>query len=143
MPVRAQFGPLACAATAVSLALTLGLAGCTNSQSSINARPHTGTATASPVDGVQQVTIEVGADDRFHPSTIVVHRGKVRIVVKHDADGAPHDLKVSGLPGAYVPTLGSGQTGSVSFTAPAPGNYGFVCTIHAKLGMTGTMVVKP
>lgn len=139
MPVRARLALLACAA----LAVPTTLAGCTNSQSSINSRPHTGTATASPVGGVQQVTIEVGADDRFHPSTIVVHRGKVRIVVKHDADGAPHDLQVADLPGAYVPTMGSGQTRSVSFTAPAPGNYRFVCTIHAKLGMTGTLVVKP
>jgi plastocyanin len=133
--VRARLGLFACVA--------LALAACSNSQSSINARPHTGTATASPVGGVQQVTIEVGADDRFHPSTIVVHPGRVRIVVRHDAAGAPHNLQVTDLPGAFVPTMGSGQTRSVSFTAPAPGNYGFVCTIHAKLGMTGTLVVKP
>jgi plastocyanin len=129
---------IACAAAAV-----LALAGCTNTESPINRRPHTGSASASTVNGVQQVTITVGEDDRFHPSTIVVHRGKVEIVLKHDAEGAPHDWSLSGFPGAYVPTTSGGQTRTASFMAPSPGNYQFVCTIHAKLGMNGTLVVKP
>jgi len=129
---------VACAAAAALL-----MAGCTNTQSPINAHPHTGTETASPVNGVQQVTITVGVDDRFHPSTIVVHRGKVEIVLKHDAEGAPHDWSLDGFPAAYVPTTTGGQTRTASFTAPSPGKYQFVCTIHAKLGMTGTLVVEP
>jgi len=133
MPVRLRLGLFACAA--------LALAGCTNSQSSVNARPKTGTATATPVNGVQQVTIEVGADDRFHPSTIVVHPGRVKITLKHDAAGAPHNLSISQL-SVFVPTIDSGRTSSSSFTAPAPGKYQFVCTLHAKLGMTGTLVVE-
>jgi plastocyanin len=127
---------------APALAAALLLAGCTNSASPINSRAHTGTATAAPVHGVQQVTIHVGADDRFHPSTIVVHPGRVEIVLKHDADGAPHDWSLSGFPSAYVPTTNSGQTRTASFVAPAPGKYQFVCTIHAKLGMNGTLVVE-
>jgi plastocyanin len=129
---------VACAA-----AVVLGLAGCSNSQSPINRRPHTGTATASMVNGVQQLTITVGQDDRFHPSTLVVHRGKVEIVLKHDAEGAPHDWSLTGFPVAYVPTTTGGQTHTASFMAPSPGSYRFVCTIHSKLGMTGTLVVKP
>ena len=86
MHARRRLGLLACAA--------LALAGCSNGSSPINARPHTGTATASAVGGVQKVTVEVGADDRFHPSTIVVHPGKVEIVLKHDAAGAPHNLSI-------------------------------------------------
>ena len=128
---------------AVVAAAVLGVAGCSNSQSPINSSPHTGTATASVVNGVQQVTITVGADDRFHPSTIVVHRGKVEIVLKHDPDGAPHDWSLTGFPAAYVPTATGGQIRTASFTAPSPGKYGFVCTIHSKLGMTGTLVVEP
>jgi plastocyanin len=127
---------------ACALAAVLLVAGCTNNSSPINRRAHTGTATAAPVDGVQRVTIEVGADDRFHPSTIVVHPGRVEIVLKHDADGAPHDWSLTGFPTAYVPTASSGQTRMTTFTAPAPGRYQFVCTIHAKLGMNGTLVVE-
>lgn len=129
--------PLACALAAVLL-----VAGCSNGSSPINARPHAGTETASPVNGVQRVTIEVGADDRFHPSTIVVHPGRVEIVLKHDDAGAPHDWSLTGFPGAYVPVANGGQTRTASFTAPAPGRYQFVCTIHAKLGMNGTLVVE-
>jgi len=135
MSARACLGLLACAASV--------LAGCTNSQSSVNSRPHTGTATASSVGGVQQVTIEVGVDDRFHPSTIVVHPGRVQIVLKHDAAGAPHNLSIGNPVNVFVPTIDSGRSESTSFTAPAPGKYQFVCTLHAKLGMTGTLVVKP
>lgn len=124
-------------------AAALALVGCSNSQSPINRRPHTGSATASMVNGVQQVTVTVGQDDRFHPSTLVVHRGKVEIVLKHAAEGAPHDWSLTGFPVAYVPVTTGGQTRTASFMAPSPGNYRFVCTIHAKLGMTGTLVVKP
>ena len=125
------------------VAVAAALAACSNSESPVNRRPHTGTATASSANGVQQVTLEVGADDRFHPSTIVVHRGKVQIVLKHDSAGGPHDWSLDGFPGAYVPTTQPDETRQVSFEAPAPGKYRFVCTIHAKLGMTGTLVVKP
>ena len=135
MDARRRLGLVACAA--------LVLAGCSNGSSPINARPHTGTATATVVGGVQKVTIEVGADDRFHPSTIVVHRGKVEIVLKHDAAGAPHNLSIGAPLNIFVPTIDGGQTQSSSFIAPSPGKYQFVCTIHAKLGMTGTLVVKP
>lgn len=124
-------------------AATAALSACSNDQSPVNRRPHTGTATASTVGGVQQVTLEVGADDRFHPSTIVVHRGKVQIVLKHESTGGPHDWSLDGFPGAYVPTTQPDETRTARFEAPSPGNYRFVCTIHAKLGMTGTLVVKP
>ncbi len=99
----------------------LALAACTNGSSSVNRTPHNGTGTASPVDGVQQITLTVGADDRFHPSTIVVHRGRVEITLKHDDAGAPHDWSLSGFPGDYVPIVNGGQTQSKTFTAPAPG----------------------
>lgn len=135
MPVRR----LAVWLTAAGLAL----AGCSNGSSPVNRAPHTGTATPTVVNGVQQVTLEVGADDRFHPSTIVVHRGKVEVTLKHDDSGAPHDWSLTGFPGAYVPIVNGGQSRSVSFMAPSPGSYPFVCTIHAKLGMTGTLVVRP
>jgi plastocyanin len=131
------------AAFAVPALLALVLTGCSNGSSSVNRAPHAGTATATPVDGVQRVTLTVGEDDRFHPSTIVVHRGRVQITLKHDDAGAPHDWSLTGFPGDYVGIVNGGQTRSTTFTAPAPGTYPFVCTIHAKLGMTGSLVVRP
>jgi plastocyanin len=102
------------------------------------------TPKASAVGGVQQITISTGADRRFHPSTFTVHPGKVRIVLTNKpppAGGAPHTLKVNAFAPGFVPETPAGQSNSVTFTAPSPGRYSFVCTIHAAQGQTGTMIV--
>jgi plastocyanin len=116
-------------------------------QAEVNTRPHTGTGTATPAsDGVQQVSVDTGVDLRFHPSTLVVHPGKVRIVLVNTAKpgvGPPHNLTFDGLPGAdSVPDVQAGYEASATFIAPAPGTYSFVCTIHANQGQTGKLIVK-
>lgn len=123
--------------------LLLAVASCSNSESAVNRRPHTGTATASTVAGVQTVTIEAGDDYRFHPSTIVVHPGTVKIILKHTGTGGPHDWSLTGFPADFVPLTPAGQTSQASFVAPSPGKYQFVCTIHSRQGQTGTLVVTP
>lgn len=136
--------PVASAARAATLAATLlALAACSNRESALNREPYSGRATATPVNGTQEITLRVGADDRFHPSTIVVHPGRVRIVLKHGPDGAPHDFELTKFPGDYVTLTSIGQTHAATFTAPKPGRYQFICTIHQPQGMVGTMIVKP
>jgi plastocyanin len=128
----------------VLVALTL-LVSCSNRESPTNKRPQSGVGTATAVDGVQQVTMTSGVDLRFHPSTLIVHPGKVRIVLVNASKpgaGPPHNVIFSGLPGADVPLATAGQTQSVTFTAPAPGTYNFVCSIHALQGQTGKLIVK-
>jgi plastocyanin len=131
------------AAALVALAV---VSGCSNREAPSNKRGHTGTATASAAaDGVQQVTITSDVDLRFHPSTIVVHRGRVRIVLENTAkpgSGPPHNLQVTGLPGAFIGTTVAGTAQSVTFTAPAPGTYTFVCLIHAAQNQTGKLIVR-
>ncbi|MEO6703303.1 MAG: cupredoxin domain-containing protein [Jatrophihabitantaceae bacterium] len=124
------------------MAAALPLAGC-QTQSAINREPHTGSTTASATDGVQQVTITTDQSYRFSPSTITVHPGKVKITLSHTGTGAPHDWSLSGFPADNVGLVTPGQTKSVEFTAPAPGRYTFVCTIHIAQGQTGTLVVLP
>jgi plastocyanin len=127
------------------LVATVLLAACTNAEPTINKAPHPGVSTASSNGGVQQVRVTTGVDLRFHPSTIVVHPGKVRIVLVNDTGkgvGPPHDLDILGIPGATVPLVQPRQTREVTFTAPSPGRYHFVCTIHAKQGQTGVLVVR-
>jgi len=129
------------ALTAVA-ALTL-LTGCVR-QPEVNARPHPGTETASIVGGVQLVTVRAGVDLRFNPSTIVVHPGRVRIVLVNTAEpgaGPPHDVTFSGLPSGDVPLTSAGRESAVTFTAPAAGTYHFVCSIHARQGQTGMLIV--
>jgi plastocyanin len=131
----------ACALIAATLALVTACA----RTAEVNTRPHLGTTTAAPVNGVQQVVLKSGTDLRFHPSTIVVHPGMVRLVldnISRPGVGPPHDITFDGLPFADVPTTQAGQAQSVTFTAPAPGTYNFVCSIHANQGQSGKLIVK-
>ncbi|MEO9137959.1 MAG: cupredoxin domain-containing protein [Jatrophihabitans sp.] len=117
--------------------------GCSNTNSPVEGTS-SGTATATVQNGVQVVTLTTGNDLRFHPSTIVVHPGKVKVVLKNTAaSGPPHNLLVTGFPADFVPTVGAGRESSATFVAPAPGSYGFVCTIHEAQGQKGTLVVEP
>ena len=85
----------------------------------------------------------VGPTFRFDPSTITVHRGQVKITLHHLGTGAPHDWQLTGFPAAQIPILSDNQTQSVTFMAPSPGKYQFVCSIHLNQGQTGTMIVLP
>ncbi len=130
--------------TALVLAsLLLLVAGCSNRQAAVNRRPQVGTATASSVNGEQQITIDVDDTYRFHPDTITVHPGSVKVILVHQGTGAPHDFEVVGIPADFVPAVSGGHTQSATFIAPAPGRYEFVCTFHVAQGQTGTLVVLP
>ncbi len=122
----------------------LTLAGCSNTQPAVSKNPHTGNETATTVAGVQQVVLTSGPDLRFHPSTITVHPGKVRITLKNIAPngGPPHNLDGAKVSGLLIGEVDAGQTQSTTFTAPAPGRYRFVCTFHVAQGQTGTLVVE-
>jgi plastocyanin len=118
------------------------LAGCSNRSASINRRPQSsGSVTASVVDGVQQVTIYAGDTYRFSPDVITVHPGLIRVTLVHTGTGAPHDLQVLGFPADFVPLVSPKGTSTATFTAPAPGRYTFVCTIHQAQGQVGTLIV--
>ena len=113
---------------------------CSNQQAPVNRGPHEGSATASLVAGVQQVLVQAGDTFRFAPSTITVHPGTVRIVLANVGQGAPHNWTLASL-GVGTPLTAAGRSAAVTFTAPAPGTYTYVCTIHEKQGQTGTLVV--
>lgn len=131
-------------AVAVAGTLTAALvAGCSNTKGPATREPYSGSATATVVGGVQQVTLTVGPSFRFAPSTITVRPGRVKLTLHHTGTGSPHDWQLSVVPGAYIPEIGDNETQSVSFTAPAPGKYQFVCTIHLRQGQTGTLIVLP
>jgi plastocyanin len=123
--------------------VALGVSGCSNTEAGVNRRPHSGSASATLVNGMQQVTVEATDTYRFDPSTIVVHPGPVRIVLVNTGHGAPHDWSLTGFPADFVPLTTAGQTQAATFVAPAPGTYTFVCTIHVKQGQTGQLIVMP
>jgi plastocyanin len=134
---------LCCAAGTALLALA---AGCSNGEAPINKEPHTGVVVARLTHGVQLAIVRAGSDFRFHPSTIIVHQGMVRIVLRNTeppSGGPPHDLQVTGLPGVMVPLTYPGGAAEDTFRAPRPGRYRFICTIHVSQGQTGVLIVRP
>ena len=128
---------------AITTALIATVTGCSNRQSSINRTPQTGATTAATVAGVQLITLTTGNDYRFTPDTITVHPGQVKVVLINKGTGAPHNFLVTGFPGDFVPLADAGKTTTATCTAPAPGRYQFVCTIHVAQGQTGTLIVLP
>lgn len=129
------------AIVALGTTAVFALVGCTNTRSAVNRRPNGGSATASVVAGEQRITVNTGDTYRFDPATITVHPGRVTVVLVNNGHGAPHNWTLIGLPGAATALANAGQSQSTTFTAPAPGSYSVVCTIHEKQGQTGTLVV--
>jgi plastocyanin len=106
--------------------------------------PHTGSSTAVTVNGIQNITVSGGDNDRFSPSTITVTTGEqVRITLKNTGKGAPHNWTLPDFGADFVPDTAAGTSTSKLFIAPIPGSYQFVCTIHQKEGMVGKLVVVP
>ncbi len=137
--------PRALAAVVLISAATLWLSACGRSANNNGGPVGPGvTSSASDVDGVQQITVKAGDDYKFVPSTITVHPGSVKVTMVNSGNGAPHNLQFPGQPtDTWVPLTSAGQTNSVTFTAPAPGTYQFVCSIHERQGQTGELVVLP
>lgn len=130
------------AAAAAATVLVL-VAACSNTDSATNKRAHPGVGTASPDGGVQQIVVTTGNDYRFHPSTIDAAPGPLQVTLRNTSPGgAPHDLQVDRISGAYLPLAPAGATTRATFTVPGPGRYRFICTIHVRQGQTGTLVVR-
>lgn len=128
------------AAIAVT-ALLVCAGGCTNRESAQARAPHdTGTATAAVgADGVQEVTVKGSEQLRFTPSTVKARPGRLRIILVNTGV-TPHDLQVTGT-GASTGLIRGGERGLVTTTLRA-GRYPFVCTLHTRVHMTGTIVVS-
>ena len=121
----------------------IALAGCSNRNAPQTRAGHTGDVqvTAS-AGGVQAVTIDGGDNMRFDPSTFHVHPGKVKVTL--DVTGTtPHELSFTKSITAAIPLTMHGQRASIEFTVTKPGRYPFVCQLHEREGMTGTMIVDP
>jgi plastocyanin len=89
-------------------------------------------------------TINQGAGDTFNPSQLTINVGDI----VHFNLSAPHQIgQVSQATwDANGNTLLSGgfsfPSGSGNYTATTPGTIYYVCTVHADLGMKGTIVVN-
>jgi plastocyanin len=119
----------------------VALVGCSNRNAPQTRGAHSGDVQVTAgAGGVQAVTIDGGDNMRFDPSTIHVHPGKVKITL--DVTGTtPHELSFTKDIKPTIPLTLHGQHGSIEFTVTKPGRYPFVCQLHQREGMTGTMIV--
>jgi len=94
-------------------------------------------ATPGP-DGVQQVTLSVDDQLRFHPARVIAHVGPIRIMLR-DVGTVSHALL---LPGASIQEISGGTIGSVTLTFNQPGVYRFTCAYHSSDGMSGELDIR-
>jgi plastocyanin len=110
---------------------------------------------AAPADSLQPSTsqppsteavdITIGTDAdaalTFDPGKVTVPAGaKVQVTFENRAT-LPHNLTFNApINVATSAVVAPGTTETIEFTAPAAGDYGFVCTIHP--GMGGTLTVE-
>lgn len=129
------------AVTAVAVAALLAAAGCSNREAPrfSAAQPSQAvTATVGP-GGIQRVEIQATDNDRFVPNVVVVHPGRVTLVLRN-VGVVPHTLEVPAF-GVDTGNVGKHAVKSVTFTVDKPGSYPFDCAYHVSLHMDGTLRV--
>lgn len=135
----------------LALALTAGCLGSTDSDAGGEASPSPATPTPSP-EPPSPVSLAVSTSGAypvnpgFSPSTLTAPAGAEVTVTLTNAESAPlvpHDWVLEGVDGAGTGNVAPGDSASVTFVAPAPGDYVFFCSLgdHRERGMVGTFTV--
>jgi plastocyanin len=110
------------------------------------ASPSEGTATPSEGPGGESVSITIGTDTgaalQFDPTTATVPQGStVELTFENRSTTVPHNLTFDApINEATATIVDPGASESLEFTAPEPGAYKYVCTLHP--GMEGTLTVE-
>ncbi len=125
----------------LSVLLLLMAVGCSNRENAQARAPRdTGSGTARvAADGVQEIAITGTEQFRFVPSTIRAKAGVLRLILTNSGT-TPHDLQVEGR-SQSTGLVGAGETGRITVSL-SPGRYQFICTLHTRLHMMGTIVVS-
>lgn len=119
-----------------------GAAGPTGQQGSQAPSPAS-TAAGTPAGAATEVRIgtDAGTDLRFDPEAASVAGGGTVQVSFENLSAVPHNLTFQDPIDAATATVvdpGAGDT--ITFEAPPPGDYQFVCTLHP--GMDGTLTIE-
>jgi plastocyanin len=97
---------------------------------------------SAPSGEAVQITIgtDTGTELRFDPAEPTVQAGAdVRVTFENRAS-VPHNLTFQApIDVATETAVAPGTSDTAEFTAPAPGEYAFVCTLHP--GMGGKLIV--
>ena len=101
------------------------------------------TASGSPAAGSEPLTIgtDAGAALRFDPTEATVASGAQVSLTFENRSTVPHNLTFRDpIDKATSTTVAAGDSETLEFTAPDPGDYPFVCTLHP--GMDGVLSVS-
>ncbi len=109
------------------------------------ASPSATQGAASPGASAGGSGITIGTDTatelQFDPETASVAGGGTVEIVFENRSTLPHNLTFqAGIDAATEPVVDPGASETLTFEAPAPGDYPFVCTLHP--GMDGTLTIE-
>lgn len=109
--------------------------------------PSPGVPSSSPGGGgsgetaATTIGTDTGSELRFDPAEVTVPAGAEVELTFRNVSTVPHNLTMQdGIDAATSTVVAAGATETISFTAPDPGSYAFVCTLHP--GMDGTLTVE-
>jgi glucose/arabinose dehydrogenase/plastocyanin len=102
----------------------------------------TDTASATPSQTVEvTVGTDTGTELLFDPLEVTVPAGSEVVLTFENQSTVPHNLTFEAPISAATATIvDPGAAETITFTAPAAGEYVFVCTLHP--GMAGTLIVQ-
>jgi plastocyanin len=100
----------------------------------------TASPTPSPTRRSLTYAVRETAPDRFDPNRLSLRVGDRVRVTYDDPTGAPHDFVIEALKVDSGP-MADGDTFAYRFTRT--GTFTFVCSYHQRIGMTGTVTVRP
>jgi plastocyanin len=84
---------------------------------------------------------KTGAELQFDPDDVKVPTGATVSVTFENRATLPHNLTFKApIDAATDPVVAPGTSATLEFTAPAPGEYAWACTIHP--GMQGKLEVE-
>jgi plastocyanin len=99
---------------------------------------------AAPSGAVTKLTIgtKAGAELQFDPDDVKVPTGTTVSITFENRATLPHNLTFKApIDAATDPVVAPGKSATLEFTAPAPGDYAWACTIHPQ--MQGKLEVEP
>lgn len=137
----------ALAATALMVSACAGGSGTSSTPatappSTSQAPAASGPAGSAPSGATVQITIgtDTAAGLKFDPGEVTVKTGAEVQVTFENRASVPHNLTFQApINVASAAVVDPGTSATLHFTAPAPGDYAFVCTIHP--GMAGKLIV--
>ncbi len=100
-------------------------------------------ASGAPSGETVELTVgtDTGAELKFDPVEIAMPAGAAAEVTFENRSTVPHNLTFQEPINVATATIvAAGGSETVGFTAPDPGEYPFVCTLHP--GMNGTLIVE-